>query len=189
MSYLERERLQQAARIIHQGGVIAYPTEAVYGLGCDPQNGEAVAKILRMKRRSAAKGVILIASSIEQLAPYVLFADLDEEALLNINNSWPGPSTWLIRAKPKTPKWLRGQHQTLAVRVTNHPIAKGLCEAVQGAIVSTSANLSNRPPATTAKECRFIFRQQLDHIVKGSVEPNAKPSTIRDAASGTLIRA
>ncbi len=189
MSYLERERLQQAARVIHQGGVVAYPTEAVYGLGCDPANRDAVAKILRMKRRTAAKGVILIASTIEQLTPYVVFSRLDEETFQQIKASWPGPNTWLIPAKPQSPVWLRGQHQTLAVRITDHPVAKGLCNAVGGAIVSTSANISNHPPATSARECRFIFRQQLDHIVSGTVDPDAKPSTIRDALSGQTIRA
>jgi len=189
VSYLERERLQQAARIIHQGGVVAYPTEAVYGLGCDPANRDAVAKILRMKRRAAAKGVILIASTIEQLTPYVAFSRLDEETFQQIKASWPGATTWLIPAKPQTPAWLRGRHQTLAVRITDHPIAKGLCHAVGGAIVSTSANISNHPPATSAKECRFIFRQQLDHIVNGSVDHDASPSTIRDALSGQTIRA
>lgn len=189
MSYLERERLKQAAQIIHQGGVIAYPTEAVYGLGCDPKNGDAVAKILRMKRRPAAKGVILIASSIEQLEPYVAFSRLDKNTFELIKDSWPGPNTWLIPAKQKAPSWLRGQHQTLAVRITNHPTAKGLCDAVQGAIVSTSANISSHPPATNAKQCRLIFKQQLDHIVKGTADPEAKPSTIRDAISGHIIRA
>lgn len=189
MSYLERERLQQAARIIHQGGVVAYPTEAVYGLGCDPNNGDAVAKILRMKRRTATKGVILIASTIEQLTPYVAFSRLDEETFQQIQASWPGANTWLIPAKPQTPAWLRGRHQTLAVRITDHPVAKGLCHAVGGAIVSTSANISNHSPATSAKECRFIFKQQLDHIVSGSVDPGARPSTIRDALSGQTIRA
>ena len=189
MSYLERERLQQAARVIHQGGVVAYPTEAVYGLGCDPANGDAVAKILRMKRRTAVKGVILIASTIEQLTPYVAFSRLDEETFQQIQASWPGANTWLIPAKPQTPAWLRGRHQTLAVRITDHPVAKELCHAVGGAIVSTSANISNHPPATSARECRFIFRQQLDHIVSGSVDSGARPSTIRDALSGQTIRA
>jgi len=188
VSYLQRQRLQQAAQVIQQGGVVAYPTEAVYGLGCDPQNSAAVTKILQMKRRPAAKGLILIASSIEQLAPYVNFSQLEPHTLEAIKASWPGPHTWLIPARPRTPIWLRGKHSTLAVRVTNHPIAKGLCEAAQSALVSTSANISSHPPALTAKQCRFIFKQQLDHIVNGDVDKNSKPSTIQDALSNKIIR-
>ena len=188
MSHLQRQLLKQAAQVIQQGGVIAYPTEAVFGLGCDPGNGEAVHRILQMKRRPVAKGLILIAANIEQLEPYVDFQRLDAKVLATIKASWPGPNTWLIPAKQKTPKWLRGNHNTLAVRVTAHPIAKGLCEAANSALVSTSANLSNQPPATSGKQCRFIFRQQLNHIVAGEVDHHAKPSSIRDAVSGELIR-
>ncbi len=189
MGYLQRQLFKNAAQVIHQGGVIAYPTEAVFGLGCDPRNGAAVHRILQMKRRPADKGLILIAASIEQLEPYVDFSRLDRATLETIHASWPGPNTWLIPAKHQTPTWLRGKHNTLAVRVTAHPIAKGLCEAAKSALVSTSANISSHPPATSVKQCRFIFRQQLDHIVAGEVDTNAKPSTIRDALTGEIIRA
>lgn len=189
MNHLQRQQLKQAAQIIQHGGIVAYPTEAVYGLGCDPKNSAAVTKLLQLKRRPAAKGLILIASSIEQLMPYVDFAQLPAHTLEAIKASWPGPNTWLIPAKPQTPACLRGKHSTLAVRVTNHPIAKALCEAAQSALVSTSANISKQTPALTAKQCRFIFKQQLDHIVKGEVDRQAKPSTIRDALSGKVIRA
>ena len=189
MGYLQRHHLKQAAAVIQQGGVIAYPTEAVFGLGCDPHNGEAVHRILQMKRRPAAKGLILIAASIEQLEPFVDFSRLSEQTMHEIQDSWPGPNTWLIPAKKKTPSWLRGKHATLAVRITAHPIAKGLCEAANSAIVSTSANISNHPSAKSGKQCRFIFREKLDHIVAGEVDLNAQPSTIRDALTGKIIRA
>lgn len=189
MSYLQRQLMRQAADVIQQGGVIAYPTEAVYGLGCNPDNGEAVHRILQMKRRPVSKGLILIAANIEQLQPYVDFQQLKPEILSTIEASWPGPNTWLIPAKQKTPKWLRGHHKTLAVRVTAHPVARALCEAANSALVSTSANISKHPPATTSKQCHFVFRQQLDHIVSGDVDTKASPSTIRDALTGEIIRA
>lgn len=179
--------LKQAARAVRSGGVIAYPTEAVFGLGCDPNNETAVRRILALKRRPQKKGLILIASDFKQLEPWLIPLSASDRAKLH--NSWPGPVTWLIPAKPDTPDWLRGEHTTLAVRVTAHPIAAELCRLLNSALVSTSANIAARPPLRSALMVRKQFNGQLDYIVPGAVGAQQRPTEIRDFSGGQVIRA
>lgn len=186
---MTRWQLRQAVRVIQQGGIIAYPTEAVYGLGCDPFNADAVMRLLSLKRRPVEKGLILIASDISQLTPFM--APLSTDQRQQLEASWPGPITWLVPARPETPTWLRGQHESIAVRVTGHPIAAALCRAAGHALVSTSANPAGRLPATTALQVRRYFsdrEENVDHIVTGPLGNQAKPTTIRDLATGRTIR-
>lgn len=177
---------KQAARVIHAGGVIAYPTEAVYGLGCDPFNHTAVMHLLMLKHRSIEKGLILIAAEFAQLTPFIL--PLDDNARQTVDASWPGPVTWLLPARPETPVWLRGHHHTIAARVTNHPLVAALCRASGHALVSTSANPSGRPPARSALQVRRYFGRQVDMVLSGSLGGEARPSEIRDLHSGTILR-
>jgi len=179
-------RLRYAARVLRQGGVIAYPTEAVYGLGCDPLNRHAVHRILAIKQRPEDKGLILIASRFEQLLPFV--EPPDDALRADLDASWPGPVTWLLPARPDTPRWLRGRHRSLAVRVTDHRLASALCSAFGGPIVSTSANASGRPPARTALQARLRC-PGTDLIVAGPTGGLERPTVIRDAASGRVVRA
>lgn len=179
-------KLREAARLLRAGGVIAYPTEAVFGIGCDPLNRDAVLRILAIKRRPVDKGVILIASHIGQLAPFI---EQPSPAIqVQLDETWPGPVTWLLPCRPETPVWLRGQHRTLAVRVTAHPLAAALCDAFGGPIVSTSANTSGRPPARTALQARLRCRG-VDHVVVGATGGRGSPSEIRDAQSLAIVRA
>jgi L-threonylcarbamoyladenylate synthase len=180
-------RLRLAARVIAAGGVVAYPTEAVYGLGCDPWNRVAAMHLLRIKRRDPAKGLILIAADPAQLTPFIL--PLPPDRMADILASWPGPNTWLLPVHPWTPDWLRGRFDTLAVRVTAHPLAAGLCRACGGAIVSTSANIADRPPARTAFSVRRAFQADgPDLILAGHCGGADRPSTIRDGRSGRVLR-
>lgn len=181
-----RHRLSLAARVMIQGGVVAYPTEAVYGLGCDPWNEDAVHRILAIKRREVSKGLILIAADPSQLEPFVL--PLAAERMDEILASWPGPNTWLMPTRPETPEWLMGRFDTLAVRVTAHPLAAGLCRAFGGAIVSTSANVANRAPARTALGVRIALPGGPDLILAGACGGAERPSTIRDGRSGRVLR-
>jgi len=177
--------LARAARVLHAGGVVAYPTEAVYGLGCDPLNRNAVDYLLAIKQRPVAKGLILIASHFDQLRPFVQAPA--PEVQIRLDESWPGPVTWLLPANPATPRWIRGEHTSVAVRVTAHPLASALCETFGGAIVSTSANPAGRPPARTALQAR-IRCPGVDLIVPGATGPLARPTPIRDAISGKVLR-
>jgi len=182
-----RFRLRLAARRIENGSVIAYPTEAVYGLGCDPWNPRAVRRILEIKRRPESKGLILVAAEASQLEPFV--DPLDPQRMREILATWPGPVTWLLPARPGTPRWLTGDHDSLAVRVTAHPLAAGLCLSAGTALVSTSANRSGLEPARTALAVRLHLGGAIDYILAGACGPRAQPSRIRDGRTGALIRA
>ncbi|MEN8180204.1 MAG: L-threonylcarbamoyladenylate synthase [Pseudomonadota bacterium] len=178
--------LRRAAQVVRQGGIIAYPTEAVYGLGCDPFNPEVVYRLLALKKRHVDKGLILISDCFERLSP--LLAPIPEARLALIKDTWPGPVTWVMPASPEVPAWLRGRHTTLAVRVTAHPIAAALCRASGMPLVSTSANLSQHPPARTALEARVRCDNRLDFILHGSTGPQKQPTQIREALTGQILR-
>lgn len=186
-AHLPGHRLRLAARIMRQGGVVAYPTEAVFGLGCDPWNGEAVTRLLAMKRRDVAKGLILIAADISQLDPFV--ERLPEDRMAEIRASWPGPNTWLLPARPTTPRWLTGRFDTLAVRVIGHPLAAALCRVYGGALVSTSANQASHRPARTALQVRLALAEGPDAILVGDCVGSSQPSCIRDGRTGRVLRA
>lgn len=180
-------KLRLAARCIRAGGIIAYPTEAVFGLGCDPWNRDAVHRLLTIKQRPEHKGLILIAADFAQLYPFV--EPLDETRMQEVLATWPGPVTWLLPARAETPCWLTGRHATLAVRVTAHRLAADLCEAAGSALVSTSANISRRPPAQSTLEVRLALGSQVDVILPGRCGTRGRPSSIRDGHSGAVIRA
>jgi L-threonylcarbamoyladenylate synthase len=179
-------RLGIAARWVKSGGIIAYPTEAVFGLGCDPADPLAVTRLLAVKRRSIDKGLILVASDRQQLAPWIRPLSAVSEARLQ--RSWPGPNTWLVPAAQNCPTWLTGKHSTLAVRVTAHPLVSALCRRLNSALVSTSANISNLHPARSVLEVQLRFAAQIDYILPGQLGNTAQPTPIRDLQSGRIVR-
>lgn len=178
--------IQRAARLLHRGGVIAYPTEAVWGLGCNPFDPDAVDYLLSLKQRPQSKGLILIAASIDQIEPFI--DHLDDLQRQRLKNSWPGPVTWLVPDNHRAPPAITGDFDTLALRVTAHPIAAALCRAFGGPIVSTSANIQGRPPARTRLEVRRYFRNALDAMTPGEIGNQANPSEIRHLVSGQIVR-
>ncbi len=182
-----RYKLRMAAHCIRGSGILAYPTEAVYGLGCDPWDRAAVQRLLAIKRRPEHKGLILIGADFAQLEPFV--EPLDSARMQAVLATWPGPNTWLLPARAGMPDWLRGRHATLAVRVTAHPIAAALCATAGSALVSTSANISDRPPARTPLQVRLTLGHQVDLVLAGHCGTRARPSTIRDGRTGAVIRA
>ncbi|PWB57761.1 MAG: tRNA threonylcarbamoyladenosine biosynthesis protein RimN [Nitrosomonadales bacterium] len=183
---LTSARVRKLREHLKRGGVIAYPTESCYGLGCDPRNRRAVMKILRLKGRPQHKGLILIGADFSQLQPYV--APLDDEQWQQIAPSWPGPATWLLPAARSTPVWLRGRHRSIAVRVTAHPLAAHLCRMLGMALVSTSANRSGRRPARSYRECVRLFGDRV-LTLPGRTGRRKRPSTIRDLLTGEVVRA
>ena len=174
--------LQQAAQVVRRGGLVAYPTEYCFGLGCDPFNRDAVLRLLRLKRRPVEKGLILIAADIAQLACYV--DDIPDKVLA----TWPGPHTWLLAPRAGAPGWITGKHPRIALRVTAHPSAAALCKAAGMAIVSTSANRGGGAPTRSYRETLRRFKGEVDYVLPGTVGDAPAPTPIRDAASGTLIR-
>ncbi|MBC7192685.1 L-threonylcarbamoyladenylate synthase [Marinobacter sp.] len=176
-----------ARRVLAAGGVIAYPTEGVWGLGCDPWDRQAVERILHLKQRPEAKGMILVASSVDQVAFLLerIPASLRDQALRH----WPGPVTCLIPDPDgQVPEWVRGKHNTIAVRVSDHPVVRSLCEAAGYPLVSTSCNPAGRPPARTSWQVRRYFNDRLDWLVPGALGGNRQPSRILDISSGTWLR-
>jgi L-threonylcarbamoyladenylate synthase len=178
--------LRRAVSVLRAGGVIAYPTESVYGLGCDPLDEDAVARILEIKGRPAAAGFILLAGGPEQLRPYISPTPRELERMLA---AWPGPVTWVVARARWVPDWITGGRETVAVRVTAERQAAALCRLAGTAIISTSANRSGRPPARTALQARLRLGARLDYVLPGQVGGRPRPTEIRDAASGSVLRA
>lgn len=178
-------RVQRMARIVREGGVIAYPTEAVWGLGCDPWNEVAVERLLALKDRPVHKGLILVADNIRQFD--FLLDDLPERWVDRLASTWPGPNTWLVPHQGLLPEWISGQHDTVALRVSDHPLVRDLC-ALTGPLVSTSANPAGRPSARSRLRVEQYFHQQLDGVLGGALGGRRNPSLIRDLRSGDVMR-
>lgn len=173
---------------LHQGQVVAYPTEGVFGVGCDPDKPAAIEKLLTIKQRPKEKGLILIAADFAQLAPYVDIRSLDSERQEQIFASWPGPVTWVLPASDQTSSWVTGQFDTVAVRVSDHPLVVKLCQGFGKPLISTSANLSGQPSAMTADEVREQLGDKLAAILEGETGGRNKPSAILDGRSGKVLR-
>ena len=174
--------LIRAARAIQKGGVVAYATEYCFGFGCDPMNRSAVLHLLRIKRRTSDKGLILIAADVDQLDSYV------DNIPAPVLATWPGPHTWLLEPREGVPGWITGDHPGIAVRVTAHPQAAALCKAAGMAIISTSATRSGGAPTRSYRETLRRFKGELDYVLPGMVGDAPAPTPIRDAASGELVR-
>ena len=179
--------IRNAALKVAQGGVIAYPTEAVWGLGCDPWNLQAVQEIWRLKHRPWHKGLILVASRWQHIQP--LIANLNDEQSERLRQRWPGPYTWLLPDDEDwVPAWVKGEHSSVAVRISAHPLVGKLCDELGGPIVSTSANPAGAPPARSRFKVRQYFAEQLDYILPGNLGANAQPTQVRDLVSDQIIR-
>ncbi|MBU0622085.1 MAG: Sua5/YciO/YrdC/YwlC family protein [Gammaproteobacteria bacterium] len=170
---------------LKRGGLIAYPTESCYGLGCDPRNRRAVLRILKLKRRPQQKGLILIASDFHQVEPYLQPLTHAEQG--RMANDEAQAVTWLMPVKSCCPRWLRGNHETLAVRLTAFPFAKDLCNSSGSALVSTSANRSGQRPAKTYAECLRMFGKKV-WVLRGRVGKRKRPSTIRVWGGDRIVR-
>jgi L-threonylcarbamoyladenylate synthase len=170
---------------LRRGGLIAYPTESCYGLGCDPRNQHALKRLIRLKGRSAAKGLLLIAYRFKQFTPFICPLSAADQTKMQRN--WPGPVTWVVPASPACSPLLTGGRPTIALRVTAHPLAARLCRELGMALVSTSANKSGKKPAQTAAQCRRIFGSRV-RVIDGLIGTRRRPSTLIDLATGTTLR-
>jgi len=180
--------IEEAAEVIRSGGIVAYPTEAVWGLGCDPFDEGAVHRLLAIKQRPVEKGLILIAATLEQLKPLIDVAAVPTDRLTQVLSSWPGPHTWVMPATAQAPRWITGVHRGIAVRVSEHPVVIGLCQAYGGALVSTSANLSGKPAVSDRDALDPLLLPRIDAVVAGHTGGLARPTVIRDALTGQSLR-
>ena len=179
---------QEAAKVLRQGGVIAYPTEAVFGIGCNPTDEKALSRILNLKKRNPDKGLIIVAADFSQVVPFIdekRLTDLSRELM---NRFWPGPYTLVLPANPLLPKLLTGGRDSIAVRVSASTAVRKLCLAYGGAVVSTSCNLSGERSLDSYEEVVSCFANGLDYIVCGATDGRVGPSTIINGLTAEVLR-
>ncbi|MFV8782878.1 L-threonylcarbamoyladenylate synthase [Microbulbifer sp. SA54] len=179
--------LATAARELAAGGVIAHPTESVWGLACDPNNPDAVARLLKLKNRPLEKGLILVTGDVNHFSG--LLHNLSGDQRARVDATWPGPVTWLVPHFDQVPAWISGIHHSVALRHTNHPFTAALSRAFGGAIVSTSANPTGCQPARHKFQVLRYFGDELDFVGGGNTGGRTAPSEIRDVTSGRIVRA
>lgn len=180
--------IPSAVAALHRGGVIAYPTEAVWGLGCDPFDEAAVTRLLALKHREVAKGLILIAGALDAFDGLLDWDALPTDRREAVFATWPGPHTWIVPASGRVPHWITGMHDGVAVRVSAHPLVVSLCAAFGGPLVSTSANRAGDPPPRQPGEIDPALLGALDGWIEGDTGPLSAPTEIGDARSGAVLR-
>ncbi len=183
---MTRYYLSILKQVVDSGGVIAYPTEAVFGLGCRADDYQAVVRILDIKKRKEDKGFILVASNLKQIMPWI---QKPNKILWDkIQKSWPGHISWAIPASADCPSWITGAHTSVVIRISQHPVVKIICDTLGYPIVSTSANISNQPALNSAIKVRKNIGKHIDLLVPGDIGKAQTPSMIYDAISGKQIR-
>ena len=180
--------IDAAAALLRRGGVLAYPTEAVFGLGCDPLERSAVERLFALKQRAPTQGVLLIAADFSHVEPFIATDLVPASVMAQVRASWPGPATWVFPRSAAVPAWIAGDHAGVALRVTAHPASAALCQAFGGALVSTSANPHGRPPARSAADVEAHFGAALEGLLDAPLGGQTRPTVIRDALSGAIIR-
>ena len=185
---LESASIADAIAALRKGGVIAYPTEGVWGLGCDPRDEAATLRLLALKQREIGKGLILIAAAEAQLAPFVDMDALAPAQRDAVRASWPGPNTWIVPASAAAPAWVTGDHDGIAVRVSAHPLVVALCNGFDGALISTSANIATLPSPRMRAELDPRIVAGVDVIAPGETSGLRQATPIRDARNGRSLR-
>ncbi|MCO4785006.1 L-threonylcarbamoyladenylate synthase [Marinomonas atlantica] len=177
----------QVAEILRNGGVVAYPTEAVWGLGCDPFNQPAVQRILTLKSRPVEKGLILISGAAQHLEPWQEI--LEHVMFTRLIEVTDRPTSWVVPDTLITPDWVRGQHPGVAIRLSQHEPVQNLCSAYGGVLVSTSANPAGLDPARSKEEVINYFGDTLDAIFDAPLGNAGQPSQVLDLITGKQFRA
>ncbi len=181
-----QDHVLEACEAVKNGGLIVYPTEGVYGIGCDPKNEQALARLLQLKNRDPDKGLILIAATFEMLSPFI--KEPKGKIRKQIMQTWPGPITWILEAEHYVSPILTGNRETLAVRVSAHPFVQELCNQLGHALVSTSANVSGQPPIQSLDVLQQTFGETVDYITPLAPGDLKQPTPIFDAQSGKQLR-
>jgi len=177
--------LNRLTHAIAAGAVIGYPTDTIWGFGCDPLNPASVTRLLQIKQRPVDKGLILLTSQLLYCEPFIRLTP-EQRAILQ--SPCTTPTTWLVDASEHCPVWIRGNHPTVAVRVTDHPLLRYLCPRLNLPLVSTSANRAGKSTVRSALQLRRQFAGEVDFIVTGFDSGGARPSAIKSLASGHLLR-
>ncbi|QSX78812.1 Sua5/YciO/YrdC/YwlC family protein [Agrilutibacter solisilvae] len=180
--------LDDTVRCLRAGGVVAYPTEAVWGLGCNPDDEAAVLRLLAIKQREVDKGLILVAAEVAQFDGWLDWPALAPDQVRAVHASWPGPHTWIVPALSRVPRWITGRHAGVAVRVSAHPVVAALCRAAGMPLVSTSANRAGEPPAHRREALDPQVLAAVDAVCEGETGGLGAPTAIRDARTGATLR-
>lgn len=176
-----------AIKILSKGEVLSYPTESVFAIGCDPDSHSAILNLLSLKKRSMKKGLILIADNYSKLQPYIDDTNLSLVQKKSLVLQWPKNTTFVFPKNSTTPVWLSGNFNSLAIRVTNHPIVIQLCKIYGKPLVSTSANLSGLMPCRTSREVHDQFGYTFP-VIQGNTQGEKNPSRVRDILTGKIFR-
>jgi len=176
--------IKKATGIILNDGVISYPTESVFGLGCDPLSKIGIERILKLKQRSIDKGLIIVAGTLQQLMPYIKLTENEKEIILTEQSA----ITWLVKKSKLTPRWVSGVHTKVAVRISHHPLIINLCAELNQPIISTSANPAGAKPALTSEQSKTYFSTQVDYYLNDSTTISGQPTPIKDIETGQLFR-
>ena len=163
-----------AARIIHNGGVIACPTDTIYGLACDPFNIDAVNRVMEIKHRAANKNFILLASSIEQAEQLITITDEERSRILDASR----PTSWVATARDDAPQWLLDDNGAVTIRISKHANVTRLCDTIGHAVISTSANISGRRPAANVMQLHQSFHGKIDYILANDSKTDGRPSKV-----------
>lgn len=178
--------VEKAITTLRYGGLVAYPTEGVFGLGCDPLDTSALQRVVDIKQRDAGKGLIIVGAEFSQFDEFI--EPLDEASRERVLPTWPGAVTWVVEARPALPDLLTGGRKTIAIRVSQHPVITALCSGFGGPIVSTSANFSGQPAATTAQAVTDTLGSHIDWVLDAPLGGQQGATPIFDAASGRQLR-
>ncbi len=175
--------ISRASDVLLGGGVITCPTEGVFGLSCMPDNAAALRRLLEIKQRDPAKGLILIAASKHQLRDWIAIPPE------SIPDPLPDQAiTWIVPAAEGLSELVRGEHSSIAVRITNNPTARSVCEAVRSPLVSTSANMAGEETISDSEALHRMFAGSVDYVLPGECGPASGPSQIIDLKSGKKLR-
>ncbi len=181
-------RLRQIALRINQGAIIAYPTDTIWGFGCHPLIPSAISRIQHLKRRQPNKGLILLSSTLEFCKPYI-DPEVWHDQRERIATAQHKPVTWLVKAQHDCPKWLTGQYDTIAIRITKRSHIHHLCQAIKAPLVSTSANLSGHTTVRSSLLAHKNFQNSVDFIIEGFATAAQQASEIRELSTGKVLRA
>ena len=177
--------LNRLLHAVSKGAVFGYPTDTIWGFGCHPLIASSANRIRQIKNRSPDKGLILLSSRLEYCMAYV---DVEADQLQPVQVDSHQPTTWLVPASDFCPPWIRGNHATVAIRITDHPLVRLICDRLQAPIVSTSANRAGKSSVRNSQQMRKQFRYELDFIVTGFAAGANRPSAIKSLATGNSLR-
>jgi len=189
MSQLDYTKdIEKAVKILKNGGIIVYPTETVYGIGCDPLNIDACDRVQRLKERMENKPMLLLAHSLKQVEE--MAGSLSEIPRKLAEKFWPGPLTLIIDSRKDFPEHLHGHSGGVAFRVSSHPVAASLAKEFDRPIISTSANIDGLAPLVRYEEALSTFKNIVDIVIGTHAKLIGEPSTVIDLTSGrfSLVR-